>query len=196
MADRNRPHLFVEGRVTAEEYRRPPAGGGRSEEVPPPADRAGHARGLITALERADSAGRSRRAAAPVSVPGALPGVYVTFESFPGLDLALKSLDPQRGRVHAELRGVHREDRPAGPVEVATVLIPDGKVGTFVRTFERYEMTAGETKPKHQNAVDRVADIAAASVRALWTDSPADFPAAGQTVWWEVWLRRRDSNEA
>ena len=191
MADRNRPHLFVDGRVAAEEYRRPPAGGGRSEEVPPPADRAGHARGLITALERADSAGRSRRAAAPVSVPGALPGVYVTFESFPGLDLALKSLDPQRGRVHAELRGVHREDRPAGPVEVATVFIPDGKVGTFVRTFERYEMTAGETKPKHQNAVDRVADIAAASVRALWTDSPADFPAAGQTVWWEVWLRRR-----
>jgi len=196
MADRNRPHLFVDGRVAAEEYRRPPAGGGGSEEVPPPADRAGHVRRLITALEQADSAARSRRAAAPASVPGALPGVYVTFESFPGLDLALKSLDPQRGRVHAELRGVHREDRPTGVVEVATVFIPDGKVGTFVRTFEGYETTAGEAKPKHQNAVDRVADIAAASVRALWTDSLADFPAAGQTAWWEVWLRRRDGDEA
>ncbi|WP_322762018.1 S8 family peptidase [Frankia sp. Cr2] len=194
MADRNRPHLFVDGRITTEEYsRRTGRNSGRA--IPSPADRAAHARRLITALEGADEAARRRRRTASVPVPGAIPGVYVTFESFPGLELALTSLDPRRGRVHAELRSVHREERPAGPVQVATVFIPDGKVGTFVRIFEEYESTAGEVKPRHQNAVDRVADIAAASVRALWTDALADFPARGQTVWWEVWLRRRNGNE-
>jgi hypothetical protein len=193
MADRNRPHLFVDGRVTAEEYSRR-AGGGSNKEIPVPGDRAGHARRLITALGQADEAARRRRRTTPMPVPGAIPGVYVTFESFPGLELAMTPLDPQRGRVHAELRSVQRQETPEGPVQVATVFIPDGKVGTFVRLFEQYETTAGDARPRHQSVVDRVAAIAAASVRALWTDAPADFPP-GTAVWWEVWLRRRDGNE-
>lgn len=194
MADRNRPHLFIDGRITREEYSRR-AGPNRTRVIPSPNDRAAHARRLITALEQADSTARHQRRTAPITVPGAIPGVYVTFESFPDLELALTSLDPQQGRVHAELRSVHREERPAGPVQMATVFIPDGKVSTFVRTFEQYEATASAAKPRYQNAVDRVADIAAASIRALWTDAPADYPAPGQTVWWEVWLRRRDGHE-
>jgi hypothetical protein len=194
MADRNRPHLFVDGRVTAEDYSRR-AGGGGGQETAAPADRAGHARRLITALQQADEAARQRRGAARTLVPDAVLGVYVSFESFPGLELALTSLDPQRGQQHPELRSVHLQDTQAGPVQVATVFIPDGKLGTFVRAFEQYESTASDAKPKNWNMVDRVAEIAAATVRALWTDASGDFPAAGQTVWWEVWLRRRDGNE-
>lgn len=195
MAERNRPHLFVDGRVTAEDYTHR-AGGGGENQAPAPPDRAGHARRLITALEQADDAARRRRHAGQVPVPGAIPGVYVTFESFPGLELALTSLDPQRGNVHAELRSVREEARPGRPVQVATVFIPDGKVGTFVRKFEQYEETAGNANPSNRTMVDRVAAIAAATLRALWTDAEADFPAAGQSVWWEVWLRRRDGREA
>ncbi len=195
MAERNRPHLFVDGRVTAEDYTHRASGGGDNE-APAPPDRAAHARRLITALEQADDAARRRRQAGQVPVPGAVAGVYVRFESFPGLELALSSLDPQRGNVHPELRSVHEEDGPGGRVQVATVFIPDGKVGTFVRKFERYEETAGNAKPTNRTMVDRVAAIAAATLRALWTDDPADFPADGRSVWWEVWLRRRDGDEA
>jgi len=50
MADRNRPHLFVDGRVTAEEYSR--RGGGGGEALPVPTDRAGRARRLLALRAR------------------------------------------------------------------------------------------------------------------------------------------------
>lgn len=76
------------------------------------------------------------------------------------------------------------------------MFIPDGKVGTFVRKFERYEETVGNANPSNRTMVDRVAAITEATLRALWTDAEADFPADGQSVWWEVWLRQRDGHEA
>ena len=193
MADRNRSHIVVQGRVTAEDYTRRARGGG--DEVAPPADRAGHARRLITALERAEDDGRRRRQATSAAVAGAIPGIYVTFESFPGMELALESLDPQQGKVHAELRSVQERQTAAGAVQVATVFVPDGKLGTFVRKLEKYVSTAAEEKPSNRTLADPVSEIALASIRALWTDLPADFPAAGPQAWWEVWMRRRDGNE-
>lgn len=193
MAERNRSHIVVQGRVTAEEYTRKARGGG--DEVTPPVDRAGHARRLIAALERAESAGHRRRQAASATVEGAIPGIYVTFESFPGVELALTSLEPQQGKVHAELRSVQERHSAAGAVQVATVFVPDGKLGTFVRKLEKYASTAAEEKPRNRTLADPVSEIALASIRALWTDLPTDFPAIGPRVWWEVWLRRRDGNE-
>jgi hypothetical protein len=57
-------------------------------------------------------------------------------------------------------------------------------------------VTAAQTKPAHRNLVDRIQAISIASIRALWTDPPAQFPEPDTTAWWEVWLRRRDGNEA
>jgi len=43
--------------------------------------------------------------------------------------------------------------------------------------------------------VDRIAALQRATLRALWTDEPNEYPPENQPIWWEVWLRRHDGGE-
>ncbi|MGH3872988.1 MAG: hypothetical protein ACRDSR_16025 [Pseudonocardiaceae bacterium] len=131
-----------------------------------------------------------------MSVEGAIEGIYATFESFPGINLALERLDPRQGKTHPELMSVQKVDVDGATVERATVFIPQGKINYFLGRITKYLDTAGEDKPRNRELIDRIQSIRAASIEALWTDPPLEFPRAGQTVWWEVWLRRRDGHEA
>lgn len=195
MAPRNRPHLFLTRGAIAEPYRRPGTGG-NSGKVSPPADRVAHARRLSQQLLQAQSIAEARRSSRHTTVDGAIDGVYLVFDSFPDVRLALSSLETRRGKVHPELVSVHEVDTPTGPVERATVFVPDGKLGYFLSRLENYARTAGENKPKNANLVDRIAAVRLATVEALWTDPPEQFPEPNARVWWEVWLRRRDGGEA
>jgi hypothetical protein len=159
-----------------------------------PRDRVGHAIGLRTELESASQQGIDRRRGHPV-VSGAIPGVYVVFQSFPGIELAFERLDPRQGNIHPELRSVQTVIVDGEPIEQATVFIPDGKLGYFLQRIEQYLSTAAEDKPRNRELIDRIQSIGLASLRQMWTDPLAEFPASGETVWWEVWLRRRDGQE-
>ncbi|WP_198537039.1 MULTISPECIES: S8 family peptidase [unclassified Streptomyces] len=130
-----------------------------------------------------------------LTVEGAHDGIYVEFESFPGIELAVKSLDPRQGKVHPELMSVKLVGSGDSAIEQATVFVPDGKLSYFVKRVEEYTQTAGEDSPKNANLLDRVSEIRVASLVGLWTDDPADFPLPDQTVWWEIWLRVRDGRE-
>ncbi len=142
----------------------------------------------------ADAAGR--RQDRPVLVEGAIEGIYATFESLPGINLALERLDPQQSTTHPELMSVQEVDVGGGAtVERATVFIPQGKINYFLNRITQYLDTANDDKPRNRKLVDRIQAVRAASIEALWTDPPQEFPRAGQTVWWEVWLRRRDGRE-
>jgi hypothetical protein len=194
MAERNRPHILIEGRAAPEAYRRPPRkieGKG----LLPPGDRIAHASGLRSGLETASNEGLARRGEESFRVSGSLPGVYVVFESFPGIELAFESLDPRQGKVHPELRSVREVTVNGERVEQATVFIPDGKLGYFLGRIERYLSTAAADKPRSRDLIDRIQSIGLASLERMWTDPPAEFPAEGDAVWWEVWLRRRDGQE-
>jgi len=193
MAERDRPHLFIEA-VAAENYRRPPRKMD-PKPLPAPANRAAHADGLKASLEAASAQGDTQREAQAVHIQGAIPGIYVMFESFPGLKLALESLDPRQGKVHPELRLVRDVVVDGEVVEQATVFIPDGKLGYFLKRIDQYRETSGNDKPRNRELLDRVQSIGLASLERLWTD-PAAFPATDDVVWWEVWLRRRDGQEA
>ncbi|GIF23412.1 hypothetical protein BJ973_000231 [Actinoplanes tereljensis] len=195
MAERNRTHIFVQQPAAAERYT-PQGPGGGGGPVAAPANRQAHVRHLERQFANVESQAAVRRSRpSTVVVDGAVDGIHLTFESFPGIELALESLDSQRGRVHPELLSVHEQQNPAGTVAVATVFVPDGTLANFTRRLEEYAETVAETKPKHANLVDRIAAVRLASVRALWTDAPEDCPAPGVTAWWEVWLRRRDGQE-
>lgn len=194
MAERNRPHILVRAGASVEGYTKQATGGG-AKATPAPPDRAGHARNLLNALDSAERDGTNRRALDPIRIEGARPGTYVTFESFPGMELALTALDPQRGRVHAELMSVQERDTASGVVQLATVFVPEGKLSTFVKKVEAYAGTVADEKPKSRAFVDPISEIALATLRALWTDQQDEFPSAGKRVWWEVWLRTRDGNE-
>ncbi len=44
--------------------------------------------------------------------------------------------------------------------------------------------------PKHEKLISRVENVEIGTVQSLFTDNPDLFPKNGQTIWWEVWLRR------
>lgn len=187
-APRNRRHILVAVPPEAEGFtsRR----SGRAKSFDRPADRVQHAQQLTQALTTAVEQVAARRAAEGVA---GTVGILVQFEAPPGVDLKLESVENKHAGI--EVRGVRRtrqaEDLPY--VETATVFIPEGKVGHFLNRFRQYanENTA-KGYPKNRELVDRIASIHMATLRALWTDDQAEFPAEDALTWWEVWLRRDD----
>jgi hypothetical protein len=145
-------------------------------------------------LQGAETAARARREERPDEALRAA-GIYITFESFPDIELAFESLDPQRGRLHPELVAVRSVATDEGIQEQATVFVPDGKLGYFLKRLYDYARSADQERPKNRNLVDRIASISLASLEQLWTDSPSEFPEAGARTWWELWLRRHDGQE-
>ena len=194
MAERNRRHILVRAPAQVEAYRPPPMdinGAG----PPAPDDPVTHGQGLRRELTVAEAQGIARRAQRSIEVDGAVDGIYVSFESFPGIHLALESLDSQQGKIHPELMAVREIQAGNQTVEEATVFVPDGKLGNFLSKLDQYLATADAEKPRHSNLYDRIAAVGLASLEQLWTDSPDDFPGPEDVTWWEVWLRRRDGGE-
>jgi len=192
---RDRPHLFIPTPAQSASYSPPPRAI-KGQAVPVPANRRQHGQQLHDALRQIDIDAEVRRRQRDVQVGGAVDGVYVSFESFPGVHLALEKLDPQQGALHPELRAVQEVDLGDGvTVERATVFVPQGKLNHFLDRITQYLETVHDVKPRNRDLVDRVQAVRTASIAALWTDPPAEFPEPGQLFWWEAWLRRRDGNE-
>lgn len=194
MAERNRLHILVQARAQAEAYRPPPRRIS-GPKLPVPEDPLAHGHRLRQGLVAAEEQGRVRREQHDIEVQGAVDGIYVSFESFPDVHLALESLDPRRGKLHPELVAVREIESGDQIVEEATVFVPDGKLGYFLRQLDRYIRTAGEERQRHRNLYDRIAAIGLASLEQLWTDPPDELPVPEEVAWWEVWLRRRDGDE-
>lgn len=198
MADRTLPHILVRAPAQSEAYSRRSRGGRRRP--PAPTDRQQHGTRLKDSLETAVQQGVDRRQDRP-TVEGASDGVYVVFESFPGVELAIQTLDPARARApRPELMSVRLVPDGDDEIEQATVFVPDGGLSFFLSRIDQYIETADLTSPgrrrTNRNLLDRVREIRLATLEALWTDSESEFPIeTGTPVWWEVWLRRRDDRE-
>lgn len=185
MAERDRPHLIVPAPPEAEPFTSTQGGGG-ADKPDFAGDRTGHGRTLIREFEQAVRTPNETDTA----------GTYVSFESFPGLELALQSLDVQRSGEQPELLAVKEVSTATGTVQIATVHIPNGKRDYFLKRLNDYVETAGDAKAKNAALVDGIATIRHATIRELWTDPDDEFPTEGDmVVWWEVWLRRHDGDE-
>jgi len=118
----------------------------------------------------------------------------VQFESAPGVDLKLESLEHKSKGI--EVVAVQRLTQDGAEIEQATVFIPDGQLKHFIARFQEYATTRTKKgEPRHKDMIDRVAALRRASLRALWTDSPEEYPAETDVIWWELWLRRHDGRE-
>lgn len=196
-APRNRKHIIVPDHPTAEAYE--PHGRKIEMTKPPtPASRAAHGKALKQSLKAAVSEAHQRRADAGIEVHGAEPGLYVQFESQPGVPLQLSSLEDARQGI--ELVAVsHTQTNEAVPrrIERATVFVPEGKVRHFVTRFEAYAKTTPKKKRerRHEDMLDPVAALRLATLRGLWTDATEVYPDDDEAIWWEVWLRRQDGSE-
>ena len=125
-------------------------------------------------------------------------GTYLTFASFPGLDLMFESLESRRLGSQPKLVAVQQEETPHGTVTNATVFIPDGQKEFFLKKLEQYVETAETVggKPKNASLIEGIASIRRATIRELWTDPADEFPAdPTRSCWWEVWLRAVDGKE-
>jgi hypothetical protein len=123
----------------------------------------------------------------------------LTFESEPGFELAFESLEMSRSGI--DLLAVSKD---ADGRELATVRIPENKLPIFLRKLEAYRdndpsapLAEGQ-KPKRDNRrlAESISQIRRATLRQYWTDEAAAYPAAGQAITWEVWLRRTRGDEA
>src|SRR5262245_17355117 len=193
-APRNKKHLLVPNPPSSESYTPHP----KKIEQPTfagPQDRRRHARALRRELSTAEREAQEAREALDITVQGAEPGLYIQFESPPGVDLKLESLENRKQGI--ELVAVQRRAEAEGPaVQLATVFVPDGSLKHFVNRFQQYETErTSKDEPRHKDMVDRIAALRKATLRALWTDATEAYPADDETIWWEVWLRRHDGNE-
>jgi len=177
---------------------RPATPGRDGKSPPPPSQRQAHGEYLSERLESAfDAAHGQRTSERAINVEGTIDGICVQFESFPGYELALQSLEPRSSKVHPELRAVKNVTVEDRVVQLATVFVPDQQVGGFLRKFEEYvtEDTSGGN-PRNQNLVERIADVRLATLEAFWTEPMELFPPPDERSWWELWLRERDGVEA
>lgn len=195
-APRDRKHIIVPGKPIAEPFRAHQQGGGKKP--PRPANRVAHGQALQEAFAAAVRGAQQRRADAGIQVHGAVPGLYVQFESQPGVSLALSQLESTQQGIEL-LAVTYSQTDEAKPrnIERATVLVPEGKEKHFVTRFESYAKTTPKQKRerRYEDMLDPVATLRLATLRGLWTDATEVYPADQETIWWEVWLRRQDGRE-
>jgi hypothetical protein len=189
MAERDRPHIVVPTPPSAEPFTLAgPGGGGEKQAFL--GDRKAHGTRLTSEFETAWTP--------PVEEDTEPKGTYVTFASFPGLELAFESLESHRSGVQPELVAVQEEATPAGIVCNATVFVPEGKKEFFLKKLEQYVSSAeaGDGNPRNATLIEGIASIRRATIRELWTDPADEFPTDGtQLRWWEIWLRKTDGKE-
>lgn len=181
MGQRDRDHIVVPFNPDKEPFQSPRGGGG--SRIEPPSNRRAHGQRLKNQLS----------AACPEDVAEDR-GTYVTFESFPGMDLALEMLD-LRGGKGAGITLLNAKDIDASKQE-ATVFIPYQKRQYFFDVLDSYIDTAEHDNPERSALVERIQHIRRTTIRSLWTDDPDLLPSdSTKPVWWEVWLRRRNGLE-
>lgn len=194
MAPRDRLHILVQRPASTEAYTSYREG--RGSPRPPAPIRQEHAARLNREAQEAEQAARTLRAEAAreIGVRPSGEGMLLTFESWPGFELELSTLDP--ARQPPELVAVRGSGEGGDRVELATVHVPEGSLGYFLGRFEQYatEDTA-KGNPRHANMVERIAALRLATIEALWTDDTASFPGPDDDFWWEVWLRASDGRE-
>ena len=112
-------------------------------------------------------------------------GIQLSFESFPGIDIAFEKLADVRSGI--ELLSVVKKEE----VYVANVLVPLGKFGVLEKKIAEYLNPNKDNKsgPKHAVLLNSIATIRNTVIENLWTDNPELFPKSKQEVdWFEIWL--------
>ncbi len=195
-AKRTRRHILVPGLPIAERYAPHKQRGGAKPAAPP--SRRDHGAALKTSLSRAEADASQRRATAGIVVHGAKPGMYIEFESQPGVELNTSSLESKSKGIELVAVNDDPTDEPEPrTIQRATVFVPDGGLKHFVDRIEKYvlETPREDRERRYEDMLDRIAKLRLAEFRRLWTDAVDAYPDEDEKIWWEVWLRRHDGRE-
>ncbi|MGL4861061.1 MAG: S8 family peptidase [Enterobacteriaceae bacterium] len=187
---KHHPHFIFQNSARAENFAY--AGGGGSGKQIPDRDRRTHGGALLGKIQQlksvlAEAVQQQRQAGVEEGI-----GLQIEFESFPDVELAFESLARESSGI--ELRNVRQE----GNKTFATVFVPEGKLGVFEKLIINYLDESKDKKkgPANSPLLNAIANIRAATLQALWTDSPDAMPIADEEqLWWEVWLPARGDQQ-
>ena len=180
------PHIFIKDSVTTSRYTRPLSGGDSGFNLPSRI-RKNHAEQLLSQLATIQQEEPNVVSQQKAIGLDAGWGIYISFESEPEFDLQIKSLEFQRSGI--ELCATKQVEGKT----VATVFIPEGKLGYFMKKIIQYrDENTLKNHPRNKDLIEGISAIKLAALEALWTDDPELFPETNIEIWWEVWLRRSD----
>jgi hypothetical protein len=120
-------------------------------------------------------------------------GCYLEFASEENFDLKFESLENQ-------IKGIEIQNiRESDGVHFATVYVPEGQLGYFIKKVEDYrtELTK-KGKFKNKTLIESISTIRMASLQSFWTDAEVDLferIPTGEKRWWEIWLRTGSERE-
>ncbi|WP_374765260.1 S8 family peptidase [Yunchengibacter salinarum] len=205
---RQLPHIYLPAHGEREDFTSPQGGGGSG--TIPQRNREQHARRLDQMLTEAVEAAQERIANRDPDISGGTPGFYLEFELPQSQQSVLDKLENKQGREHIELVAARPSAEDPDRIK-ATVFVPESRREHYLRKVRaygeednvRYEKDdagnfvldeAGNRmvksrRPKNQALVASLETARIAEAESLYTDDLQLFPAAGQEVWWEVWLR-------
>ena len=185
---RNLPHLYLLASGKPESY---------VSKTPPPKwklpqrDRPVHANVLFKEMATALSAAEVRHSQREPNIAAGTPGFYLDFVIPAGSENAVELVENRK--KHIELVAV-RQESEASPV-VATVFVPDKTADHFLKKIEAYRTNdTKKGRPKNQELIARIEHIALAVLKSLYTDDLTLFPAAGDKIWWEAWIRQEQAD--
>lgn len=206
--ERTLPHIFLPGHGDREDFTSPFGGGG--DMALPARNRAQHAAKLRRDIRAAVNAAEAQMAQRDPDIAQGVEGFYLEFEIPAAQAAIVDKLENKRGRNPIELVAVR--PAPDDPEEhvLATVYVPTTRKDFYEGKVEKYESEDSvryekgpdgadlidaqgnrvekSRRPKNEVLVASIDAVRLAQLRSLYTD-PADFPPAGQEIWWEVWLR-------
>lgn len=195
------PHLKLTGPDNEFKYTTTQTGRGNSSY--PAQDRKTHGEYIQAQLSKAWDISDNEHAA----VHTERHGVYLEFQSSPGFDLAVQSLETIRSgirlcNVRTEISSVPKEDGDADEQKqtFATVYVPNEKRALFCKKVEDYLNADKDSekshKPKNADLIDGIDELRnALLVESFWTDSK-NFIPDGNPEWCEVWLRDDEGDAA
>ena len=131
--------------------------------------RPAHAAALKSSFEKAVDDASRRRSSVGFEISDVQPGVYLEFESLPGWELAVASLENTRSKdryKHIEVIAVSKrsvvdvEGESTRHTQHAAVFVPDGQVKYFLNQLEKYALTTSKKfrERRHEDVYDRIMD--------------------------------------
>ncbi|MBL1231415.1 MAG: S8 family peptidase [Flavobacteriales bacterium] len=193
-------HIFLSGNVITEKYKT--KGTPITPKPLPIRNRAAHSAML---LRKFDAIWAERERLNEQREAEQIPtreGTYLSFKSAANHDLITKSLESLRSKDTKNwIRLLNIKmliDVDGNEQSIATVYIPNGKEGHFVKKVQEYQQEnyRDTENPKNADLVNSIEDVSIALLESLWTDNLQLIPTV-HSKWCEVWLNvnTKEQNE-
>ena len=156
-----------------------------------------HAAALRGQLELIQAEDQRRRISDELANYTSDVGTIIEIVGEPDYPLQYESLESTTGVVLLNTRTMRKQDSQGveKDVPVATVFVKHGALSYFTRRVKEYaEKNTRSGKPRNQPLIDNISAIGLAAIEAYWT-SHQPLPGPNVEAWWEIWVRRGDSEE-